>query len=85
MPNERMVWVPASKLIVSDSNHGGYIGGHCVICEQHGWLDVPPGAPNGIKHLKDCPVAGQCKLGPDHCVCGGDTAAVRQGCGNWSK
>lgn len=47
---------PASEFLVRDKDYGGYRAGHCFVCGQHGWLDVPQGQPNGITHTPDCPV-----------------------------
>lgn len=52
----RKVTVPAHKLIVVDENNGGYYSGHCVVCEEHGYLDIEAGASNGINHKPGFPV-----------------------------
>jgi hypothetical protein len=43
------VVIDAGKLIVTTSNHGGYLGADCVYCGVTGWRDR-------LQHKPDCPV-----------------------------
>jgi len=57
--------VPVHKLVVVTENHGGYLGGRCVICDATGWLDGEIGYAynakgllgNELKHTRSCPVS----------------------------
>lgn len=33
------VLVPITKLVVVSSDHGGYLGGTCMMCGANGWMD----------------------------------------------
>jgi hypothetical protein len=56
--------VPANCIVITTSNHGGYTGGTCILCNEHGWTNhTPNGLPHGskseknnLRHDKRCPM-----------------------------
>lgn len=61
--------VPIDNVIVITSNDGGYLGGRCVACGAHGWVDNKYGYPNGgcdmsnkLIHKQGCDLGSKLKI-----------------------
>lgn len=63
--NKPMVEIEASKLVMVDSDHGGYKDGHCVMCGACGWV-----SPMKLVHKAGCVVARVLKHEEDKLVQG---------------
>lgn len=67
-PKPIMIAVPIDSVIVITSNDGGYLGGHCLACGAHGWVDnkygYPYGCPesNKLVHKRGCDLGDRLKI-----------------------
>lgn len=43
----KTVAVPIEKIVIVTENHGGYLGGKCILCGACGWLDEERKGYNG--------------------------------------
>jgi hypothetical protein len=57
------VVIDPRKLIRITSDDGGYLGGHCLMCGQGGWIDNDLGyafgsdiMSNRLIHTRECPL-----------------------------